>query len=96
MLEAFHASARQHGTFMKGTQSMKGAEKPIFYGAYVYFEKLRIKEGKKKGKKREEMEKIWAPNGVPLEPHDRLFLFQGEHAFWNQYGQLEINGVVQH
>jgi hypothetical protein len=96
MLEAFHASARQYKTFMKGSKSMQGAEKDIFYGAYVYFEKLRIKHGGKKGKKREEMEKIWAPNGVPREQNDRLLLFKGEHAFWNQYGQLEINGVIQH
>lgn len=26
-----------------------------FYAAYVYFEKLRLKEGKKKSKKRQEM-----------------------------------------
>ena len=48
MLEAFHASAQQHKTFMKGSRSMQGAEKDIFYGAYVYFEKLRIKQGGKK------------------------------------------------
>lgn len=58
MLEAFHASAQQYKTFMRGTRSMQGAEKDIFYGAYVYFEKLRVKQGGKKSKKREEMERI--------------------------------------
>jgi hypothetical protein len=95
MLEAFNASAQQYKTFMKGSKSMQGAEKDIFYGAYVYFEKLRIKEEKKKSKKREDMEKVWGRNGVPREQNDRLLLMKGEHAFWNQYGQLEINGVVQ-
>ncbi|KAF2030612.1 hypothetical protein EK21DRAFT_88734 [Setomelanomma holmii] len=35
----------------------------IFYGAYVYFEKLRIKEKKPKGIKRLEMEDVWASQG---------------------------------
>jgi hypothetical protein len=96
MLESFHASAQQYKTFMKGSKSMQGAEKDIFYGAYVYFEKLRIKQGGKKTKKREEMEKIWAPEGVPRTQTDRLTLFRGERAFFDQYGQLEISGGPQH
>lgn len=94
MLEAFHAGPQQYKTFMKGTRSMQGAEKDVFYGAYVYFEKLRIKQGKKKSKKREEMESIWGPQGVPRVQTDRLTLCKGERAFYDQYGQLEINGVL--
>jgi len=36
-----------------------GNTSAAFYAAYVYFEKLRIKEGKPKSKFREEMEEIW-------------------------------------
>lgn len=45
---------------MKGPRT--GATQAIFYGAYVFFEKIRIKEGKPKTKHREEMEKAW-PGG---------------------------------
>ena len=35
-----------------------GAESKVFYAAYLYFEKGRLAEGKKKSKKREEMEEV--------------------------------------
>lgn len=35
----------------------------VFYAAYVFFEKLRVQEGKPKSKHREEMEAIWASKG---------------------------------
>lgn len=38
----------------------------LFYGAYVYLEKLRIKEKKPKSKKRLEMEIEHAPDGYNL------------------------------
>lgn len=95
MLEAFQASAQQYKTFMKGSKQLQGAEKDIYYGAYVYFEKLRIKQEKKKSKKREEMECIWGRNGVPRVQTDRLTLFKGQRASFDQYGQLEISGVTQ-
>lgn len=55
------------GGQLKSFQTKKGPaagnSSAVFYGAYVYFEKLRIKEGKKKGKKREKMEEVWANQG---------------------------------
>lgn len=51
---------------MKGSNA--GAKSNVFYGAYVFFEKLRIKEGKPKTAHRLEMEKQW-PNGFDRE-HD--------------------------
>lgn len=55
------------GRQLKAFQTKKGADagnsSTVFYGAYVYFEKLRIKEGKKKGKKREKMEEVWQKQG---------------------------------
>ncbi|SLM41049.1 hypothetical protein LPUS_11936 [Lasallia pustulata] len=51
------------GSQLKSFQTKKGPNEgnssAVFYGAYVYFEKLRIKEGKKKSKKREQMEEAW-------------------------------------
>ena len=46
-----------------------GAKLSLFYGAYVYFEKLRIKEGKEKSKHRLGMEKAWGGAGMDRE-HD--------------------------
>ncbi|KAM7205549.1 hypothetical protein V8F20_003133 [Naviculisporaceae sp. PSN 640] len=51
---------------MKGANA--GAKSSVFYGAYVFFEKLRIKEGKPKTAHRLDMEKKW-PNGFDRE-HD--------------------------
>jgi hypothetical protein len=44
--------------------ALAGAKTAIFYGAYVFFEKLRIKEGKPKSKHRREMEELWEPLGM--------------------------------
>ncbi len=51
-----------------------GNNSGIFYAAYVYFEKLRIKEGKKKSKLRGEMEEAWGDEGITLRPDNRGFL----------------------
>ena len=48
---------------MSGVQA--GAHDVAFYAAYVYFEKIRQKEGKKKTKKRERMEEIWDKKSNP-------------------------------
>jgi len=44
-----------------------GAASVVFYGAYVFFEKIRIKEGKPKSKHRLVMEKMWGPEGFERE-----------------------------
>jgi hypothetical protein len=56
-------SSRRLKTFLNNKGPRAGSDSPIFYGAYVWFEKLRVKAGKKKNKKREEMEKVWAKEG---------------------------------
>lgn len=38
---------------------MQGNTSKIFYTAYIFFEKLRLKEGKKESAKRLEMERLW-------------------------------------
>ena len=48
-------------------QSKKGPRagntSSVFYGSYVLFEKIRLKEGKKKSKARLETEEVWAEEG---------------------------------
>ncbi|KAL2257510.1 hypothetical protein VTK26DRAFT_86 [Humicola hyalothermophila] len=47
----------------KGTRH--SARLPLFYAAYVFFEKLRIKEGRPKTKHRRAMEAAWPVTGLP-------------------------------
>lgn len=56
-------TSTQLGTFRKHSGSDKGNTNVVYYGAYVYLEKLRVKEGKAKSKHRQDMEKIWASEG---------------------------------
>ncbi|KAK8085690.1 hypothetical protein PG997_006961 [Apiospora hydei] len=53
--------ARQLNTFMGKSGPSVGNHSPIFYGGYIFFEKLRIKEDKPKSKFRLEMEDIFGP-----------------------------------
>lgn len=55
-------------------QSFRGKKGPdagntssVFYSAYVFFEKIRIKQGKPKSQKRKEMEEVWGPDGFDIE-----------------------------
>lgn len=88
---------------MKGPAA--GAHNIVFYAAYVFFEKLRIREGKKKSVKREKMEELYDGKadklgrrkspGFPREgSHNmRLFLAPGERAVLDQYGKGHIKGA---
>lgn len=56
-------ASSQLQAFRKHSGPDKGNTSAVYYGAYVYFEKLRIKEGKPKTKHRLEMERIWEGQG---------------------------------
>lgn len=60
--------SKQLGDFRGLTGARAGTKSSVFYGAYVYFEKLRIAEGKPKSQHRTTMEEIY-PRGLDLE-HD--------------------------
>jgi hypothetical protein len=55
---------RKLGRFEKLSAPNAGATSAVFYAAYVYFEKLRVKEGKDKSKTRKDMEGIWGAKGM--------------------------------
>ncbi|KAF2766131.1 hypothetical protein EJ03DRAFT_278706, partial [Teratosphaeria nubilosa] len=46
---------------MKGLQA--GGHNDAFYAGYVFFEKIRVREGRKKSAKRLKMEEVWARKG---------------------------------
>ena len=68
-----------------------GNTSAIFYGAYVYFEKLRIKEGKPKSKKRVEMEGVHGLVGMDTErKRNRILCRAGERPVMDKYGQFSF------
>ncbi|KAK3073216.1 hypothetical protein LTR53_005415 [Teratosphaeriaceae sp. CCFEE 6253] len=60
LLPTSSVSSRQIAPFMKFKGPQAGAHSPVFYAAYVYFEKRRLAEKKKKSAKREKTEQIWS------------------------------------
>ncbi|KAI0095085.1 hypothetical protein BDY19DRAFT_988855 [Irpex rosettiformis] len=60
--------------FMKASGPTGGAENGTYYAAYVYFEKKRIFEGKKKTAKRIRMENE-TPEGQPLRDARRTWVY---------------------
>jgi hypothetical protein len=84
-------STRGLNTFLSAKGLAAGAAHPFFYGAWVYFEKLRIKQGKKKSKKQQDMENAWGPKG--MEKHDstaRLHCRPGTSLYIDRFGHVEI------
>ncbi|KAK3059996.1 hypothetical protein LTS18_009577 [Coniosporium uncinatum] len=55
-------SASQLENFRNKKGPNAGYQAAVFYAAYVFFEKIRMEEGKGKSKHREAMEEKW-PNG---------------------------------
>lgn len=98
--------ARQMTTWLGKKGPVQGNTSPIFYGGYIFFEKLRIKENKKKSKFREEMEEIYKagskkksmshrPDGKAGISTERdlgggLWMAEGERLTEDKYGQLDI------
>lgn len=64
----------------------------IFYGAYVFFEKLRIKEGKPKSQKRLEMEGLHAERGGLVTGHrvDRLTVLAGANWHYDSHALVVL------
>ena len=86
-------SAQRLRTFLNNKGPRAGNDSPVFYAAYVWFEKLRVKDGKKKNKKREDMEEIWAKEGGM----DRInpkggWICRGPAPTVDQYGQVQFHG----
>ncbi|KAG5811137.1 hypothetical protein H9Q74_013706 [Fusarium xylarioides] len=68
--------SKQLSDFRKAKGSNAGAKSSVFYGAYVYFEKLRIAQKKPVTKHRIEMAYLH-PGGIPRNRDDRTTWFIG-------------------
>ncbi|KAK4159504.1 hypothetical protein QBC43DRAFT_304547 [Cladorrhinum sp. PSN259] len=71
---------------------LDGNTSVVYYASYVFFEKIRIRDGKPKSKHREGMESCWEKEGgVPLDrPMKSCWVRRGEKPVMNQYGRLEF------
>lgn len=88
--ETHRVQSRQLNTFLGKKGPMEGNTSPVFYGSYVFFEKLRIKEGKPKSKMREEMEEIH-PDGVNTTDMEKYWLCKGnERPVRDKYGRIHF------
>lgn len=69
-----------------------GNTSAVFYAAYVFFEKMRIRDGKPKSKFREEMEKAWGKRGFDLKtPHNQWYTCRfNERPYFDKYGKVHI------
>ncbi|KAI1407733.1 hypothetical protein F5Y13DRAFT_123663 [Hypoxylon sp. FL1857] len=82
--------SRQLKAFLEKEGPMSGNTSCVFYSAYVFFEKLRIKEGRPKSEMRLEMEKIH-PNGVNTTDVETWFTcFGNERPVHDRYGRVRF------
>lgn len=77
------------GRYLKMKGPKAGGHNPVFYAADVYFEELRIKQGKMKSARREKMEEQWSEKGgFPREGSHNIYNLcrPGEKWTIDQYG----------
>lgn len=78
---------------MKGPSG--GAGNIAFYAAYVFFEKIRVRDGKPKSQMRQEMEIVWGAGGmhIPEDCRQRSYIcFGNERPYEDKYGQIQFLG----
>jgi len=71
-----NVNSNSYGRFMKASGATGGAGNGTYYSAYVYFEKVRIAQGKKKTPKRERNE-IEHPGGFELRDRKGMWVYTG-------------------
>ena len=89
-----HTAAQGVTRFLGNKGPGKGAESTAFYAAYVFFEKLRIKQKKPKSKKRLEMEDEWSRHrGFPLRDQSKGILAPANaRVSIDKYGKFNVEG----
>jgi hypothetical protein len=75
--------------FLKKKGPEAGGSSNCFYAGYVFFEKLRIKQGKPKSKFRREMEDIWAwQGGFPRRRPGLIICRADARPYSDKYGRI--------
>ncbi|KAL3486760.1 hypothetical protein BJX62DRAFT_214665 [Aspergillus germanicus] len=83
--------ATQPLTSFLGKKGVKnGNQSQVFYAAYVFFEKLRIRDGKPKTEFREDMEVVWGPDGFDrvTGPNQTYITTAGRTLYMDEYGRV--------
>ncbi|KAK5659413.1 hypothetical protein OQA88_614 [Cercophora sp. LCS_1] len=76
--------------FMRQSGPAAGGNSEVHYAGYVFFEKVRLRDGKPKSKKREEMEQVWGKNGATL-GGSRYVLCRGDEIpMVDKYGMTQF------
>jgi hypothetical protein len=82
--------SKQLSDFLKKKGPRAGASSVVYYGSFVYFEKLRLKNGEKKSKKRLEVVQN-VPWGMSLEQErTRAWVGPGKSAYEDQFGRVRV------
>ncbi|KAI1100382.1 hypothetical protein F4804DRAFT_319240 [Jackrogersella minutella] len=82
--------SRQLNAFLDKKGSMSGNTSSVFYGAYVFFEKLRIKDGKPKSDMRQEMENIHPGEVNTTDPMMWWTCRDNERPIHDRYGRIQF------
>lgn len=95
-------SSTQLSSFRSKKGYDSGNTSNAFYACYIYFEKLRIKEGKPKSKDRLKMEELWAKEGgfnIKKAGHNKAMTMRmGEKFTVNRFGQVKmyhLDGTIE-
>ena len=77
-------------TFRGQKGATAGSRSNVFYAAYCFFEKIRIKEKKAKSEDRLDMEDIYGVNGVPrdIAPNQKYICSAWSYVYEDRYGQI--------
>lgn len=72
-----------------------GSGSVAFYAGYVYFEKIRVRDGKPKSQMRQEMETVWGNDGMDI-PEERggrqrsFWCLGNEKPVEDKYGRIHF------
>jgi hypothetical protein len=81
-------TAAQLRSFQGQKGAHAGSSSGLFYGAYVYFEKLRVKEKKRKTDFRQDMEALWL-SGFPRKGPQKYLVPMGVNIYEDKYGRAQ-------
>ncbi|RDW90804.1 uncharacterized protein DSM5745_02579 [Aspergillus mulundensis] len=77
-------------SFMAKSGSTDGNQSSVFYAAYVFFEKLRVRDGKRKTAFRKDMEDVWGYEGFDRKTSkSQVFIVRvGKELYRDEYGKI--------
>lgn len=90
---------KQLTDFQRKKGAVAGNTSKVFYMAYVYFEKLRVKQKKAKSKKRQEMEAEYSSEGgvdtenLSMDGGGRMFMHVSESAYVDGLGRTHLTSA---